>query len=348
MANTTNILIPEPLIFLEELNAIRSFMYHVWLCILIFGLASNTINIIVFIKIGFRDNVTLTLLFLSLSDLLHVILKCPVAVSRFMLQNFPNHNWPFDGLILYLAFFWPGYVFYDYSSFISVFLALVRCACVARPLRFKSMFTKSRTVKILVALFIIALILRAPVLTIFRLTWAVNPQTNTTYRSILETENYRTIYTANDIINRNVISWIAYIIVTTCVIILVSKLRGASRLRKSLQSAAHDSPKNPLNENEKSSKNLSAKDLQVIQSVTLICVIFILSQLPFQIMSTVRLLDPEFGDGKKKRYAFGFASHLSETFGYLNISINIFVYYHFNTRYRETLFSLFPKLSAKR
>ena len=333
-------------------------MYHVWLSILVFGLVSNTINIIVFTKIGFRDTVTVTLLFLSLSDLLNLILKSPFTVARYIWKNHPEHNWPFDPEIMELIFYWYAYVFYDYSSFISVFLALVRCFCVARPLRFKSMFTTSRTVVILVVLFLVALALRAPVLSIFRFTWRVNPLTNSTYLSVRATANFREIYKVNDIINRNIVPWIAYFTAVACVTILISKLLAASRFRRSLQnpnnvgSTENDNSNFQIdknrttNKNEKASNGLSAKDLQIIQSVILICVIFIVSQLPFQLASTIRLLDSEFAHGRKKRYAYGFAIHISNTFGYLNASVNIFVYYHFNTRYREIFLKFLPKRST--
>ena len=346
-----------------ELGTFNIFVYHLWLCILFFGLVSNTTNIMVFVKIGFRDNVTVTLLFLSLSDLLNLLLNCPIMVSRFMWQNFPNHVWPFDPRILFFGFFWYAYVFYDYSSFISVFLALVRCFCVARPLRFKSMFTTSRTVIILVILFLLALIFRAPVLTVFRPTWVVNLLTNSSYRSLRFADNFKEIYKANDIFNRNIISWVCYITATTCVFILVSKLRAASRFRQSLLAATYTESKewdnsthqmnknkgvnNPAIKHEKNSDSLSTKDLQVIRSVTMVCVIYILSQLPFQINSTIRLFDPEFATSRKKQYAFGFASHISNTFGYLNASVNIFLYYHFNTRYRENFLNFFSTRSGK-
>ena len=113
MTNSTDALslIHETQVFVKEFIFLMTFIYHVWLCILIFGLVSNTINVLVFGKIGFRDNVTVTLLFLSLSDLLNLILRCPMTVSRF------DHDWPFDPDILYLCFYWYAYVFYDYSSF---------------------------------------------------------------------------------------------------------------------------------------------------------------------------------------------------------------------------------------
>ena len=362
MDNMTDILRAKPEFFIKEFNALSLYIYHIWLCIVFFGLVSNTVNIIVFAKIGFRDNVTVTLLFLSLSDLLNLILRCPVVVARFMGQNYPNHIWVFDRQILYFGFYWPAYLFYDYSSFISVFLALVRCFCVARPLRFKSTFTIPRTVIILVVLFLVALTFRAPVLTVFRPTWSLSPQTNLTYRSLRFADNFREIYKANDIFNRNIVSWVCYITAITCVFILVSKLRAASRFRQSLptatklgstewdnstkQTGSNNDGNTAPDKSERYSESLSAKDLKVIQSVTLICIIYILSQLPYQINSTIRLFDPEFANSRKKKYAFGFANHFSNTFSYLNTSVNIFLYYHFNAKYRETFLSLFSKRSV--
>ncbi|GFR93545.1 chemosensory receptor C [Elysia marginata] len=323
MDNVTHVTRPEPLIFLKEFRAMQLFIYHVWLCILLFGMISNTINLTVFFKIGFRDNVTVTLLFLSISDLINLILNIPYIVMWFVQVNFPDHDWPFNSNVFEVAFYWYAQIFYDYSSFVSVFLGLVRCACVARPLLFKSMFTVTRTLIILGVLFVAAVSLRVPVLTIIQLTWAINPQTNSTWLSFRVTDNFREIYRANDIINRNIVAWVAYIIAVACVIVLVTKLQEASRFRQSLgsqQTTAHrrthklnttpsckdttpqqDTTKTPnelSNQNEKSSNKMSAKDLQVIQSVTIICAIFILSQLPFQTLSTIRLFYPEIGISK--------------------------------------------------
>ena len=368
----------EPLIFFEEYNFLMKFIFHIWLCIVIFGLVSNTINILVFAKIGFRDNVTVTLLFLSLSDLLNLILNCPIVVAWFIEKNFPDHVWPFHPKILSYGIYWWAYTFYDYSSFVSVFLALVRCACVSRPLRFKSMFTISRTVTILGVLFLVAVTLRAPVLTVFRLSWAVNPLTNSTFRSIQSVDDFnqmnksnnsiqfasifRNIYKASDILNMNIIPWIAYLIMVSCVVVLVSHLQAASKFRRSLQSGSNGSSENsnpdlqndrsevinnPRGKNKKPSDKMSPKDLQVIKSVTLICVIFIVSQLPYQVTSTVRLIDPEYSELDKKRLAFGFGNNIGRTFGLLNPSVNIFVHYFFNTRYRDTFRFYLSKRSAK-
>ncbi|GFR70693.1 chemosensory receptor C [Elysia marginata] len=187
-------------------------------------------------------------------------------------------------------------------------------------------------------------------------------RTNSTYRSIKSTDNIRDIYHVNDILNRNIIPWAAYIIVVTCVVILASKLQAAARFRRSLAAStnggseknktglSNSSDPSSLSEysrhNEKSSSKMSTKDLQVVQSVTLICVIFILSQLPYQMISFVRLLIPDFNSFGESKYSFGLSGYAKNIFSYLNASVNICVYYHFNARYRETFRNIFSRKSV--
>ena len=124
MNSTTHIITLETgRVFNNKFLLLRNFLYHVWICIAIFSLAANTINIIVFAKIGLKDNATITLFFLSASDLLNLIINTPIIVGRYMQKNEPQHLWQFDFFILILGPFWYAYVFYDYSSFTSVFLA---------------------------------------------------------------------------------------------------------------------------------------------------------------------------------------------------------------------------------
>ena len=115
-------------------------------------------------------------------------------------------------------------------------------------------------------------------------------------------------------------------------VVLASKLQSASKFRRSLaaQTSSNRQPEkgttdgqteknlkcpdssfDPHNStstshSKKDSDKMSTKDLQVIQSVTLICVIFILSQLPFQVISTVRLFVPEFSNFGSAENIYGF------------------------------------------
>ena len=157
------------------------FLYHVWLAILIFGIVSNILNVIVFFGLGDKDNASTSFLVLSLSDLSYLVIRSFTTAVQFLLYHYRNVPWLFDPEIFLVCIYWYGQVFYDFSCFVAVFLAAVRCCCVMMPLKFKTVFTKSRTAKALFGLFIAAICLRAPQLYGHRVIWEVNPATNNTY-----------------------------------------------------------------------------------------------------------------------------------------------------------------------
>ena len=139
------------------------------------------------------------------------------------------------------------------------------------------------------------------------------------------------------IINRNIIFWLACIIASRFRQSLSSAAYGSSEnTNSSLQIAAAEITNYSLLQNDKLLNKMSTKDLQVVKSVALICIIFILSQLPFQIISTIQLFNPEIANLRKKSLVDGVAIHISNTFGYLHRSVNIFVHYHFNARLSST------------
>ena len=300
--------------------------------ILVFGLISNVINIAVFLKAGVKDNVTTLLLSLAVSDLVFLILITPSACTLVILHFARTWSWSFDYKFIYFLPYWPAFTAYDISAFISVSLGVMRCACVAMPLKFKLVFTKARTVRIVLVLGVLAVSLRVPVLTIFRIAFKTDPLTNVSTPYVTAV-NRQAMSRINDVMNRGVIIWINYTIMISCVGVLSFKLAQASRIRQSITADCDQV-------SEKAGR-LSTKDLQVIKSVVLVCSIFILSQLPFLVYSTNRFANPEFTSTNKKfQDLFGFFSTLSRVCSYLNASLNIFVYYNYNSRYRSVFLSL--------
>ena len=237
---------------------------------------------------------------------------------------------------LYLLY-WSAYTAYDLSAFISVSLGVMRCACVAMPLKFKLVFTKSRTIKWVLFLVVLTVSLRIPVLTIFRIAWRTDPSTNLTTAYL---KDVNTLYMSriNDVLNRGLVIWINYLTMLTCVSVLSFKLYEASKIR---QSCVAKGPQHAHQESDKpSAQGLSLKDLQVVRSVVLVCSIFIMSQLPFLLLSTVRLINPEFDQSKGLDALFGMFGQISFTCSYLNASLNIFVYYNYNSKYRSVFCSM--------
>ena len=247
------------------------------------------------------------------------------------------YSWKFDPSILSILLYWPAFTAYDLSAFISVSLGVMRCACVAMPLKFKIVFTKSRTVKWVLFLVIVAVSLRLPVLTINRISWRTDPQTNVS-SPYVKAVNNAYLSRINDILNRGIIIYILYITMVTCVFILTFKLYQASKIRRScttgLSETSNQAPDKPV------AQGLSSKDIQVVKSVVLVCTIFILSQLTFLITSTIRLFSPEFTYGRRLMFLFGLFGQINRTCSYLNASLNIFIYYNYNSKYKSVFRTL--------
>ncbi|GFN87594.1 chemosensory receptor a [Plakobranchus ocellatus] len=312
----------------------RTILIPLWPAIILFGLMANLTNIIVFFKCGIRDNVTILLLSLSMSDMTYLILSMPTVCQTIILDFDPDFPWPFDPKFIGELLHAPAVTAYDLSSLISVLLGVTRCACVAMPLQFKSVFTKARTVKILITILIVAVALRGPILSIFRVTWTTDSHTNRSYPYVA-VHNAKQMVRINDILNRNLLPWINFIIMITCVAVLGFKLSQASIVRKSYTFKSGTESENSKRQ------GLSPKDLHVIQSVVLVCAIFLASQLPFLAYSTIRLINSEFDRWARLHNLFTIWSSVGFMCAYLNASLNIFVYYNFNSKYKSTLLSIF-------
>ncbi|GFR83864.1 chemosensory receptor A [Elysia marginata] len=300
-----------------------------WVTTIPFGIASNITNIVVFLKTGAKDNVTILLLSLAISDLFFLILASPHRCVFIMRSIGLPYTRSVDLSIPYRLFYWPAFTAYDLSVFISVSLGLMRCACVAMPLKFKHVFTRSRTVKWVMFLVVLAVSLRLPVLTIHRLSWRIDPTTNKTVPYV-KVVNRPTMLQINDLLNRISVLYLSYCILITCVGVLTYKLFQAAKTRRDCLQTSQTSDQ----------QTLSSKDLKVVKSVVLVCSIFVLLQLPALVTSTTRLIVPEFNIGKDLVLLFAIMNQINFTCVYLNASINIFVYYSYNSKYRTVFRSL--------
>ncbi|KAK3803724.1 hypothetical protein RRG08_047687 [Elysia crispata] len=86
------------------------------------------------------------------------------------------------------------------------------------PLRFKTVFTRSRTARGLLGLFIAAICLRAPQFFAHGVSWKFNPATNSSYLSCSDAKDIQILSKVNDLVNRNIVSTITYFLVAACVV----------------------------------------------------------------------------------------------------------------------------------
>ncbi|GFR57744.1 chemosensory receptor C [Elysia marginata] len=179
LTNSSTVFTPRP--FVKEWVMTIKVLSPLWVGTILFGLMSNITNVLVFLKAGVKDNVTVLLLSLAISDLIFLVLISPTISVYIIIAMIPSYIWPLPFHIPLNLFYWPAFTAYDLSALIiSVSLGLIRCACVAMPLKFKFVFTMSRTVKWVMFIVVLAISLRLPILTVNRLAWRVNPATNKT------------------------------------------------------------------------------------------------------------------------------------------------------------------------
>ncbi|GFR99999.1 chemosensory receptor C [Elysia marginata] len=407
----------------------------VTLCLLFFvlGIPANVMNIIVYSRTGVRDNITVPFLALSVSDLGYLVTLSPHVVTRF-LEHMVEYrmrtpvNWLADPRATSFPFYWYSFVFYDTSILINVYIAVVRCACVAIPFKVKSTFTTRRAIIAFTAFFFSVFLLRIPMIMKKRIVREFDAVQNKTRVVFREFDDGGLAERINDIFNRNILNWFSYITVISCLVVMVTKLQASARFRSSVAitnptqasvaggsknpetahilSSQHDislhsekklshnqdsvcSPSDKLqhhshskqttaynNQNlkknieikpksltsqltwgsgknpvplEKGKQVLSTRETQVLRSVIMVAVVFILCQFPLMSYTLARQIESQFdntrGDGKVKKYRFLFAffSNLSTVFAYINSSVNMLVYYKFNSRYRHSMKALWKR-----
>ena len=327
-------------LYKKEHDLFAAFVMPILPILLLAGLTSNMLNIVTFLKIGVKDSVTTLLLALSISDGTFICLFSPLVL---------RHGFSYLGTFrvnalyqVYLLFYWPAFTVYDFSAYISVFLGVTRCACVAMPLRFKSVFTTKRTVLSIIVLFCVDVLLHLPVLTIFKVRWKTDPVSNTTFLAVVGESRDVHFYkqSLNDIINKNTIQVISFITMVTCTFLLRYKLYESSKVRSKPASVTR-SGEGKDGSNQKKSHELSAKDVRVVQSVILVCSIYIMAQLPSLIYTALRNTHPDFSFSGRFFYIGRILPKATFVIYLLNASVNIFVYYNYNSKYRSILRLLF-------
>ncbi|RUS84201.1 hypothetical protein EGW08_008041 [Elysia chlorotica] len=216
----------------------RDFITPLYFILWVFGMTSNVLNIIVFTKIGANDNVTVSFLALSISDLLFLVLISPhitvdglVHIVEYRMGR--NIKWLIDYRILRFPFYWYAFTFYETSILINVYIAVVRCACVAIPFNVRSVFTARRAGVTFVAFFISMFALRFPMFLTKAIVHQFDPVSNKTRIVYKEYDDGGVADTINDIACRNILSWSSFTIVLISLIILIVKLQASAKFRSS-------------------------------------------------------------------------------------------------------------------
>lgn len=299
------------------------------LCVCVFGIVTNIINIIIFLKQGLHDTVNISLFGLAVSDLWSVIILLWLSIC--FVPPFRDSDILFSSMeVQYLTGDWIHTIFARVSGWITALIMFERLLCIVCPLKVKMILTPNRIKRCVLSFFIMFIVVVAPVYTAYKLDWKFYPEKNRTLIGLVfmkyreETEGF-----SNFLMNL-VFLPLSIIIVLGCALGLVIKLNQQSKWRK--KSASRCSVKNNI---------ATTKDKKVIKMIMAIAAIFITCFLPLFFVVAWMIKEPEY-------VVTGLYENLylvTVSFAYLleaiSSSVNIIVYYHMSSRYKTTFFILF-------
>ncbi|CAL1539355.1 unnamed protein product, partial [Lymnaea stagnalis] len=193
----------------------------------------NCLNIIVYLRLGLRDSISVCFFLLSCSDLICVTFMIPADYLYLFTTLLPT-SWRVDGYTISLLIVYYYAPFYDVSQAITTFIAVQRCWCVALPLRFRRTFTRSRTVVATSLTCVACLALYAPVYASIGLQGAGGLDKNETFFIFWTSPDWTRVFSAR-CTTALVLTTVCQVTVLVCLAVLTSSLRASSNFRSSMQ-----------------------------------------------------------------------------------------------------------------
>ncbi|KAK6975573.1 G-protein coupled receptor C02B8.5 [Biomphalaria glabrata] len=324
--------------------------------VILSGIAANGLSIYSFAKIGLGDTVTISFFALSLTDMCCLL----VAVYNWLCYTLYRSpvSWPVDMFTLMYLGVWYFQAFYDVSMLITTYTAVQKCCCIALPFHFRSVFTKRRTFVMIVCIVLLCGAAYAPVFATQGLqkVSGISNNTSTSY-TVWFSSNREEIIGINDIIIRVFLQNACEVIVLSCLFILTNTLRRQYNFRRSVSlhsfsDVSNDASQNDIvNNNQQGASHdkvnkVSAKELQVIKSVTLLSAVFVTCNMPRIVLSLARVIVPELDTYRRFHNIHLTLQMFRRVVEVSGTSANFIILYKFNYTFREAIVNLFQCCKA--
>ena len=343
-----------------------------------FGVVANIIILRTFVGIGgiLTDGVTMTLFTLALSDLGFCLssLCWTVVATMFTIEHRFNtlddrgFYFGVDPRALGIYFVNIMSLFGLTTTLITIHLAMMRCLCVLRPLKFRGSISPVKTALIFSTFFLLALVIRLPPVALMDIRPTFNPRTNITRPTRWYHPDREVI---KDVLRTVVdipVPVIAQVMLTVCVIVMTRALRQSRKFRNASGEDLKTTAENPSNDQrishtsasgtpiepsvssdfsnissapiattkaQSTSTKLNLKESRVVKQLVIISSTYIVCNLPKLVRTVGDTVEPEFKLSGRYRNLYDIASHIQFIADTLNSSVNLFIYLSFNARFRQ-------------
>ncbi|XP_059175065.1 uncharacterized protein LOC131955107 [Physella acuta] len=309
------------------------------------GAVGHAFAIRTFVAMGLKDGVTLSFLFLSVSDLLYLISITAASVSYIflsieLLSHFAVY-FPVDPYGLNTYFINCGSGFYANTMLTITFLSIARCLSVAKPLWFRSIFgTTTVSLVCLISISSFCLVTSIPILVSMEFMPVFEQGINTTRLTLSFSANLKPVTYIIWLLRGSFVPFAVQLILIICVCVMIRFLRKAVKFRQKHTSSSRithrvkakkgESTTNNLQENVK----LTRREVQVIRQMLVLSLVFIVCNVPKICINTTIFAVPEFSvDGRYGRM-YERVDIVRDALQIFNSCFSIVIYYKYNSKFR--------------
>ncbi|XP_059164112.1 uncharacterized protein LOC131947045 [Physella acuta] len=304
----------------------------------IIGTGTNTVNIVIFLKQGLQDSVNISLFSLAISDILSLISFGILALWVSPIYVYSELD-VISGEFEYIV----GGMFHStmtrITGWITAFITLERCLCVAIPLKVKSILTIKRVAICMVSVFLIVFISYMPLFYTNQIVWKFFPLFNRTMLGITFTPDRALIDFFVFLFHTVISTFGSFIAVLICTITLVIELKQKTKWRKQATMTSSVKPGE--------AKSISSKEIKVIRMIVLLSTAFIISSTPTMAFTIWSIADQSFTAVGYNRNIFNVSFSFIFLIEALNSSISMLVYYTMSTKFKVTCREMLPSCLLK-
>ncbi|GFO02772.1 chemosensory receptor a [Plakobranchus ocellatus] len=312
--------------------------------IALFGIVSNIINIIIFIKTGFSESITVSLLGLAISDLLALVFVVPfIAFSNPIMLHSDDH--PFNSIdVIFLAITFPYSAFTRITCLITAFVTIERCLCFVLPLRVKTLLTPRRSAIVICAIFAITLCTLIPPHLAAKLDWRHDTRRNKTiYGLVFKRKDSAQLMEIRTIMTLSIQLFSFFALVVSNIALAITVKRQAKWRASSGAAGIQQNGQLQQNSVENAADSTMSRNRRLARMIQLLSFIQFVTFLPSTLFYLVALGLPEFSMYGKYRNEYKSCWPSATVLQCLNSSLNIIFYYRMNTRFRNRMAKMFKK-----
>ncbi|CAL1544290.1 unnamed protein product, partial [Lymnaea stagnalis] len=301
-----------------------------------------------------QDSVNIPLLGLAVSDLCCDVTMswCVICqgITRFGPVTFPVE--PFGLMIMTASY--PRVIFSRITSWLTALISLERCACVAFPLKVKSIFTPRNTGVMTFTIF--AVLLASNMLIYYPREFQMksNPNLNLTRLTmVILTDRLNSAAAINAILFIS-LPFINVILIIGCAVVLIIKLERSQKWRQHAQSGDQPIKRSPQKlirlrpkttpehrNGKKLKKSIhSAKELKLTKMITSLTMIFLVCNMPSNGLLAASIFVPGFTSTGKFAELFQMLHSVAFFLETVNSSVNLLVYYAMSSKFKAEFMKL--------